>query len=154
MKMVMDIQEVLKYLPHRPPFLLIDGVKEFKHSDFLVAIKNVTMNEPFFVGHFPGEPVMPGVLIIEALAQAGAILAYKSIDQLPSDGVLFLFAGIENARFRKVVKPGDQLQLEAKFLWEKRDLWKIEGRATVDGEVVCSADLMSFRTTKEPKNDS
>lgn len=148
MKFIMDIHEVMKYLPHRPPFLLVDGVLEMKEGESLVAIKNVTMNEPFFVGHFPGHPVMPGVLIVEALAQAAGILAYKSTNTLPSDGVLYLFAGIDNVRFRRVVLPGDQLRLEVKFLWQKREIWKLETKAYVDGELACSADLLSARTRR------
>lgn len=144
----MDIHEVMKYLPHRPPFLLVDGVLEMKEGESLVAVKNVTMNEPFFVGHFPNHPVMPGVLIVEALAQAAGILAYKSTNTLPSDGVLYLFAGIDNVRFRRVVLPGDQLRLEVKFLWQKREIWKLEAKAYVDGELACSADLLSARTRR------
>src|SRR4029078_7902179 len=126
MKMIMDIHEVMKYLPHRPPFLLVDGVLEMVEGESLVAIKNVTMNEPFFVGHFPNYPVMPGVLIVEALAQAAGILAYKSTNTFPSYGILYLSAGIENVRFRRVVMPGDQLRLAVKFLWQKRGIWKLE----------------------------
>lgn len=148
MKFIMDIHEVMKYLPHRPPFLLVDGVLEIKEGESLVAIKNVTMNEPFFVGHFPNHPVMPGVLIVEALAQAAGILAYKSTHTLPSDGVLYLFAGIDNVRFRRIVLPGDQLRLEVKFLWQKREIWKLEAKAYVDGELACSADLLSARTRR------
>ncbi len=148
MKFIMDIHEVMKYLPHRPPFLLVDGVLEMKEGESLVAVKNVTMNEPFFVGHFPNHPVMPGVLIVEALAQAAGILAYKSTNTLPSDGVLYLFAGIDNVRFRRVVLPGDQLRLEVKFLWQKREIWKLESKAYVDGELACSADLLSARTRR------
>lgn len=144
----MDIHEVMKYLPHRPPFLLVDGVLEMTEGASLVAVKNVTMNEPFFVGHFPNQPVMPGVLIVEALAQAAGILAYKSTKTLPSDGVLYLFAGIDNVRFRRIVLPGDQLRLEIKFLWQKREIWKLEGQAYVDGELACSAELLSARTKK------
>lgn len=148
MKLIMDINEVMKYLPHRPPFLLVDGVIEIKEGDSLVAIKNVTMNEPFFVGHFPSQPVMPGVLIVEALAQSAGILAYKSTNTLPSDGILYLFAGIDNVRFRRVVIPGDQLRLEVKFLWQKREIWKLESRAYVGDELACSADLLSARTRR------
>lgn len=148
MKFIMDIHEVMKYLPHRPPFLLVDGVLEIKEGESLVAVKNVTMNEPFFVGHFPNHPVMPGVLIVEALAQAAGILAYKSTNTLPSDGVLYLFAGIDNVRFRRVVLPGDQLRLEVKFLWQKREIWKLEAKAYVDGELACAADLLSARTRR------
>jgi 3-hydroxyacyl-[acyl-carrier-protein] dehydratase len=145
MKSVMDIHEILKYLPHRHPFLLIDSVIEMEEGKSLVAIKNVTINEPFFVGHFPGRPVMPGVLILEALAQAAGVLAYKSTNTLPSEGVLYYFAGIDNARFRRVVEPGDQLRLEVKVIKSKRDIWKLEGSAHVDGELACSAELLSAR---------
>lgn len=148
MKLIMDINEVMKYLPHRPPFLLVDGVLEIKEGESLIAIKNVSMNEPFFVGHFPNHPVMPGVLIVEALAQASGILAYKSTNTLPSDGVLYLFAGIDNVRFRRVVLPGDQLHLHVKHLWQKRDIWKIESAAYVNGELACSADLLSAKTMR------
>jgi 3-hydroxyacyl-[acyl-carrier-protein] dehydratase len=145
MKGVMDIHEILKHLPHRPPFLLIDRVIEIKEGESIVAIKNVTMNEPFFVGHFPGLPVMPGVLILEALAQAAGVLAYKSTNTLPSDGTLYLFAGIDNARFRRVVEPGDQLVLKVKLLKARKEIWKLEGAAYVDGELACSAELISAR---------
>lgn len=145
MNCVMDIHEILKYLPHRPPFLLVDRVVEIKEGESLVAIKNVTINEPFFVGHFPARPVMPGVLIVEALAQAAGILAYKSTNTLASDGVLYLFAGIDNARFRRVVEPGDQLRLEVKVVRAKREIWKLDATASVDGEIACTAELLSAR---------
>jgi 3-hydroxyacyl-[acyl-carrier-protein] dehydratase len=145
MKGIMDIHEILKYLPHRNPFLLIDRVIEMVEGESLVAIKNVTMNEDFFMGHFPNRPVMPGVLILEALAQAAGVLAYKSTNTSPSDGVLYYFAGIDNARFRRVVEPGDQLRLEVKVLKCKRDIWKLAGTAHVDGELACSAELLSAR---------
>lgn len=145
MKYIMDIHEVLKYLPHRFPFLLIDRVIEMEEGKSLVALKNVTINEPFFVGHFPIRPVMPGVLIVEALAQAAGVLAYKSTNTSPEDGTLYLFAGIDNARFRRVVEPGDQLRLEVKVLRSKSDIWKLEGVAQVDGEIACAAELLSVR---------
>jgi 3-hydroxyacyl-[acyl-carrier-protein] dehydratase len=145
MKHLMDIHEILKFLPHRHPFLLIDRVLEMEEGKSLVALKNVTMNEAFFAGHFPNRPVMPGVLILEALAQAAAVLAYKSTNSLPSDGVLYYFAGIDNARFRRVVEPGDQLHLAVKVLRCKREMWKLEGTAHVDGELACSAELLSAR---------
>ena len=145
MKPVMDIHEVLKYLPHRQPFLLVDSVIEIKEGESLVALKNVTINEPFFVGHFPERPVMPGVLIVEALAQAAGILAYKSTNTTPKDGILYLFAGIDHVRFRRVVEPGDQLRLEVKVLKARREMWKLEGAAFVDGQLVCSAELLSAR---------
>ncbi len=145
MKYVMDIHEILKYLPHRHPFLLIDRVLEMEEGKSLVALKNVTVNEAYFVGHFPNRPVMPGVLILEALAQAAAVLAYKSTNTLPSEGVLYYFAGIDHARFRRVVEPGDQLHLEVKVIRSKRDVWKLGGTAYVDGELACSAELLSAR---------
>lgn len=145
MKGVMDIHEILKYLPHRHPFLLIDRVLEIKEGESLVALKNVTMNEPFFMGHFPNRPVMPGVLILEALAQAAAVLAYKSTNTNASNGGLYYFAGIDNARFRRIVEPGDQLVLEVKVIRAKQEIWKLEGTARVDGEVACSAELLSAR---------
>jgi 3-hydroxyacyl-[acyl-carrier-protein] dehydratase len=141
----MDIHEVMKYLPHRHPFLLVDRVLEIQAGESIVALKNVTINEPFFTGHFPGRPVMPGVLILEALAQAAGILAYKSTNTLPDSGVLYYFAGIDNARFRRVVEPGDQLRLEVKLLRAKREIWKLAGEAYVDGEMVCSAEFLSAR---------
>lgn len=148
MKYVMDIHEILKYLPHRYPFLLIDRVLEIELGKSLVALKNVTMNETFFMGHFPNRPVMPGVLILEAMAQAGGVLAYKSTNTSPSDGALYYFAGIDNARFRRVVEPGDQLRLEVKVLRSKSELWKLEGSAYVGDELACSAEFMSVRKSK------
>jgi 3-hydroxyacyl-[acyl-carrier-protein] dehydratase len=139
---ILDIQQILKYLPHRYPFLLIDRVIDYKEGQSLTAIKNVTFNEPFFTGHFPQQPVMPGVLILEALAQAGGILAYKSTKEA-GDERLHLLAGIDNARFKQMVIPGDQLRLEVQFIRAKLDIWKINGVASVDGKVVCSADIMS-----------
>lgn len=145
MKSVMDIHEVLKFLPQRFPFLMIDRVIDIKEGESLVAIKNVTINEAYFTGHFPNRPVMPGVLIIEALAQAAGVLAYKSTNTSPTDGTLYLFAGIDNARFRRVVEPGDQLRLEVKVLRAKRDMWKLETAAYVGDELACSAELLSTR---------
>lgn len=143
MNSVADIHEILKLLPHRFPFILIDRIIEFNPGDSIVAIKNVTINEPFFMGHFPGLPVMPGVLILEAMAQAAGVLAYKSTNTSASDGRLYLFAGIDNARFRRVVEPGDQLRLEVKLLKQKREIWKLAATALVDGEVACTAELLS-----------
>ena len=145
MKGIMDIHDILKYLPHRSPFFFFYRILEIKEGESIVALKNVTMNEPYFQGHFPGVPVMPGVLILEALAQAAGVLAYKSTNTLPADGALYLFAGIDNARFRRVVEPGDQLRLEVKLLRTKKEIWKLEGAAYVDGELVCSAELLSAR---------
>ena len=145
MSPVIDIHEILELLPHRYPFLLIDRVISIVPGESLVALKNVTMNEAFFMGHFPGRPVMPGVIMIEAMAQAGGVLAYKSTNTKPSDGILYYFAGIDNARFRRVVEPGDQLRLEVKVLRSKGELWKLEGSAYVGDELACSAEFMSVR---------
>lgn len=138
----MDINQVLEYLPHRYPFLLIDRVIDFEPGKRLTALKNVSVNEPFFPGHFPQRPVFPGVLIMEALAQATGILAFKTNDSKPSDNVLYYFAGIDNARFKKPVSPGDQLILEVEVVKAKRGIWKFKAEAKVDGELVASADLM------------
>ncbi len=138
----LDINEVMKHLPHRYPFLLVDRVLEFEAGKSLRAIKNVTINEPFFQGHFPHIPVMPGVLIMEALAQATGILSFKTTGNLPSDDSLYYFVGIDKARFRKPVEPGDQLVLEVTLERRIKDVWKFKGKALVDGKVVASADLM------------
>jgi 3-hydroxyacyl-[acyl-carrier-protein] dehydratase len=138
----MEINEVMKHLPHRYPFLLVDRVLGFEEGNWLRAIKNVTINEPFFQGHFPHVPVMPGVLIMEALAQATGILSFKTTGKLPSDESLYYFVGIDKARFRKPVEPGDQLVLEVTLERRIKDVWKFKGKALVDGAVVASADLM------------
>lgn len=143
MNYVMDINEILTYLPHRYPFLLIDRVLEINPGQSLTALKNVTMNEAFFTGHFPQQPVMPGVLILEAMAQAAGVLAYKSTNTTPKDGVMYYFAGIDNTRFRRIVTPGDQLLLKVKVLRSKRDIWKLEGSAYVGDELACSSEFMS-----------
>ncbi len=137
---IMDIQQILQHLPHRYPFLLVDRVLEIIPNHKITAIKNVTCNEPFFTGHFPQRMVMPGVLILEALAQAGALFASKT--NLVQNS-LFLFAGIENARFKRIVEPGDQLRLEVSLVKHKQAVWKFSGIATVDGELACSADMTS-----------
>ena len=149
MNYVMDIHEILKYLPHRYPMLLLDRILKIDMGHSLLALKNVTMNESFFNGHFPGRPVMPGVLMLEAMAQAGAVLAYKSTNCTPEDGVLYYFAGIDNARFRRIVEPGDQLQLEVTVLRSKRDIWKLSGSAYVGDELACSAEFLSARKTNK-----
>ncbi len=138
----LDIYDILKHLPHRYPFLLIDRVVNYEPGKTLVAIKNVTHNEPHFPGHFPSRPIMPGVLILEALAQATGILAFKTTDHIPDENSLYYFVGIDNARFKQPVEPGDQLQLEVEFIKQMRGIWKFKGKALVDGKVVCSADLM------------
>jgi 3-hydroxyacyl-[acyl-carrier-protein] dehydratase len=141
---LMDIQEILQCMPHRYPLLLIDRVLELEVGKSLVAIKNVSYNEPFFTGHFPDRPIMPGVLILEALAQATCLLAIKSSDVDPKSK-LYLFAGIDNARFKQIVVPGDQLRLEVELIKSKQDIFKFKGIATVDGQLVCSTDMISAR---------
>ncbi|GAA4878283.1 3-hydroxyacyl-ACP dehydratase FabZ [Ferrimonas pelagia] len=136
----MEIREILDYLPHRHPFVLVDRVLDYTPGEKLTALKNVSYNEPFFPGHFPNMPVMPGVLILEALAQASAILAFKTHGR--SDNSLYLFAGIDNARFKQPVVPGDSLVLEVEAVKERRGIGFYAARALVDGKVVCSADLM------------
>lgn len=138
----LDINEILRHLPHRYPFLLIDRVTECKPGESLTGYKNVTFNEPFFTGHFPQRPVMPGVLILEALAQATGILAFRTVDRIPDENSLYYFVGIDKARFKQPVQPGDQLVLHVDFVKEKRGIWKFNGQASVDGTVVCSAELM------------
>ncbi len=141
--MKMDIQEVMGYLPHRYPFLLIDKVISLDLPHSLIAVKNVTFNEPFFTGHFPEIPVMPGVLIIEALAQACGILYYKSINKLPGNNTVNYLVGINEARFKQVVKPGDQLHLHVQLLKVKQGVSKFQCKAFVDDELVCSAEIMN-----------
>ncbi len=137
---MLDINDIMKILPHRPPFLLVDRVTELETGKRIVALKNVTMNEPFFPGHFPGHPVMPGVLIIEALAQAACILAIMSSDESVRSQVTY-FAAIDNARFRKPVIPGDQLSLEIEATACKRGIWIFNAKALVDGKLVTEAEL-------------
>src|SRR3990167_9652810 len=137
--------DVLKYLPHRYPFLLVDTVLDYELNKSLTAIKNVTFNEPFFNGHFPGLPVMPGVLMVEALAQASGILMYRSFDRFPSTEDLFYLAGIDNTRFKRKVVPGDQLQLMVEVMRQRENLWKFKGEATVNGELACYAEFLNIR---------
>ncbi len=138
----LDIHEILQHLPHRYPFLLIDRVLEYVPESHLIGIKNVSFNEPYFAGHFPQRPVMPGVLILEALAQATGILAFKTVGRIPDKNTLYYFVGIDNARFKLPVEPGDQLRLEVRYIKRMRGIWKFTGCATVDGNVVCEADIM------------
>jgi len=139
--MMMDIHQILKKLPHRYPILLVDRVLEIEKGQRIKAIKNVTINEDFFNGHFPKRPVMPGVLMIEALAQASALLAFETLGQEPDSNTVYYFAGIDNARFKRPVEPGDQLVLEATLERMKSSVFKFKGRALVDGEVAVEADL-------------
>ena len=139
----MDIDEIMRFLPHRYPILLVDRIVALEEGKSIRGIKNVTMNEPFFQGHFPGYPVMPAVLVIEALAQLASILAWKIAGRSPADGSLIFFAGIDNARFRRQVRPGDQLVLESEVQRMVRGIGKFAVRAKVDGEIVAEADLMA-----------
>lgn len=138
----MDIQRIQELLPHRYPFLLVDKVIEIEGDKRLVGIKNVTYNEPFFTGHFPVKPIMPGVLIIEALAQCTGLLAMESQPDEVPDNALYFFVGIDKARFKRTVGPGDQIRMEVEFLKRKRSIWVFKGVATVDGQVAASADIM------------
>lgn len=138
----LDIYEILEHLPHRYPMLLIDRVLECRVGEKLIGIKNVSYNEPYFQGHFPHRPVMPGVMILEALAQATGILAFRTSNKRPDKGSLYYFVGIDEARFKQPVEPGDQLILEVDVIKTKRGVWKFNGVAKVDDKVVCSAVLM------------
>lgn len=142
-----DIHRIREILPHRYPFLLVDRVLSYTLGDTLTAIKNVTFNEPFFQGHFPERPVFPGVLILEALAQASALLASHSDEAETEERIILLFAGIDKARFKRPVEPGDQLILEVKQTNYKRKIWKYSTEANVDGKLAASADVMfTYRT--------
>lgn len=138
----MDINEVLRYLPHRYPFLLIDRVLECESGKYIEALKNVTINEPFFTGHFPHHPVMPGVLIIEAMAQAAAILSFVTMGVKADDQSIYYFVGIDNARFKRPVTAGDALRLRVTLLRNIRGIWKFHAEARVDDTVAAEADLM------------
>ncbi|WP_372737994.1 3-hydroxyacyl-ACP dehydratase FabZ [Neptunomonas sp.] len=138
----MDVNEIREYLPHRYPFLLVDRVLELVPGESIVALKNVTVNEPYFNGHFPEHPVMPGVLIIEAMAQAAGILGFKTMNKTPQDGSIYYFVGSDKLRFKRPVVPGDQLKLEATILSEKRGIWKFAVKASVDGAIVSSATIL------------
>ena len=140
--LTVDINEILKYLPHRYPFLLIDRVLELELDKRILALKNVTYNEPFFTGHFPHLPVMPGVLVLEAMAQASGILSFATMGRHSDDNSVFYFAGIDDARFKRPVGPGDQLKLEVGILRKSRMLWKFKGTATICPSTVAEAELM------------
>jgi 3-hydroxyacyl-[acyl-carrier-protein] dehydratase len=138
----MDIHEILKRLPHRYPILMVDRVIELEHKKRIRALKNVTINEPYFVGHFPHRPVMPGVMMLEALAQAAALLAYDAADAKPDDKSVYYFAGIDAARFKRPVEPGDQVILDVTLERMKAGIFKFQARASVAGELAVEADLM------------
>jgi len=139
---MMDIQQIREYLPHRYPFLLVDRVTELEVGNFIVSYKNVSINEPFFNGHFPQLPVMPGVLIVEAMAQSAGILGFKTLDKTPADGSVYLFAGADKIRFRRQVVPGDQLVMRVDYVSDRRGIWKFDCSATVDGERAASATIL------------
>lgn len=150
----MNIQQILQTLPHRYPFVMVDRVLEITPGKRIVALKNVTINEPYFVGHFPRLPVMPGVMIIEALAQAAAILTYQTLNLTQGDGTLFYFAGIDGARFKRPVTPGDQLRLEVELIRVMRGIGKFRTRALVDGALVAEAELMcAYRNESEKRGN-
>ncbi len=138
----MDIHEILEHLPHRYPFILVDKVISINLGKEITAIKNVTVNEPYFPGHFSYHPVMPGVLIVEALAQAAALLSFKTMDTKPTEDSVYYFAGIDNVRFKKPVYPGDQIILNVKIERILKGIWKYIGTASVDNEVVAEANMM------------
>jgi len=147
----LDIEGIMRQLPHRYPFLLVDRVLACVPGEYIHALKNVTFNEPFFPGHFPHRPVMPGVMIIEALAQAAGILAFKTVKVVPDSETRFYFVAIDNARFRKPVEPGDQLMLKVTLKRAFKGIWKFHGSAEVDGVEVASAEMMVAPETKGPK---
>ena len=138
----MDINQILNHLPHRYPFLLIDRVIEFNKGESLTGIKNVTINEPFFQGHFPQRPVMPGVLILEAMAQATGLLAFRTLEQTAERETLYFLVGMDKVRFKQPVEPGDQLVLQARLLRTRRGIWVFDTRAKVDGNIVATAEIM------------
>ena len=140
--MTMDIHEILKRLPHRYPILMVDRVLELEHKKRIRALKNVTINEPYFVGHFPHRPVMPGVMMLEALAQAAALLAYDAADAKPDDKSVYYFAGIDAARFKRPVEPGDQVILDVTLERMKAGIFKFQAKASVGGETAVEANLM------------
>ena len=140
--MRMDINDILRHLPHRYPFLLIDRVIEFNKGESLTGIKNVTYNEPFFQGHFPQRPVMPGVLILEAMAQATGLLAFRTLENTADRDTLYFLVGMDRVRFKRPVEPGDQLLLSARLLKTKRGIWMFDCDARVDGALAASAEIM------------
>jgi 3-hydroxyacyl-[acyl-carrier-protein] dehydratase len=139
---MMDVNEIRRYLPHRYPFLLVDRVVELIPGDSIVAYKNLTVNEPFFDGHFPDQPVFPGVLLTEAMAQAAGILGFKTMNKTPEDGSIYYFVGADKLRFKRPCVPGDQVMLRAKIVSDKRGIWKFDVSADVEGEQCASATIL------------
>lgn len=144
---MMDIHEILKQLPHRYPFLMVDRVLSMEKGKFIHALKNVSINEPFFNGHFPHRPVMPGVMMLEAMAQAAALLAFDAIGERPDNKTVYYFAGIDSARFKRPVEPGDQLIMHVELLRMKSGIFKFKGVTRVDGNLACEAELMCTMRT-------
>lgn len=144
-----DIREIRNYLPHRYPFLMIDRVLSFEKDTRLTAIKNVTVNEPIFTGHFPASPIFPGVLILEAMAQACALLAFKSLGGYPDEKTLYLLVGIDSARFKRQVIPGDRMLFDVQVQRVRRGIWKFEARASVDEATVCTAEVLIAKNELE-----
>lgn len=149
----MDIHQILEYLPHRYPFVLVDRVLDCEPGKKITTLKNVTINEPYFPGHYPHRPVMPGVLIVEAIAQSAAILSFKTMGKKPDDGSVYYFVGIDGARFKRPVSPGDQLIMQVEITRMSRAIWKYKGEARVDGAIAAEAELMctykSLSTSEE-----
>ena len=145
----MYIEEIRKFLPHRYPFLLVDRVIECVPGESIIAIKNISINEPQFTGHFPNQAIMPGVLIIEALAQATGLLGFRTISEEPSDDILYMLVGVDNVRFKRQVVPGDQLVLKAKVERRSKVIWKFSCEASVDGELCTAANLLCAASPKD-----
>lgn len=139
---MMDVNEIRRYLPHRYPFLLVDRVVELNLGKSIVAYKNLTVNEPFFDGHFPDQPVFPGVLLVEAMAQAAGILGFKTMDKTPEDGSIYYFVGADKLRFKRPCVPGDQVMLRAAIVSDRRGIWKFDVSADVDGQMCASAQIL------------
>lgn len=142
---MMHIEEIMEFLPHRYPFLLVDRVIEIEKGKGIVGYKNVTVNESFFNGHFPGKPIMPGVMMVEAMAQLSGILGFVTEGTRPSDGIIHYLAGSNNVRFKRPVVPGDQLRMESQLLSNKHNIWKFQCRALVGEEVACVAEIMTAK---------
>ena len=139
---MMDVNEIRDYLPHRYPFLLVDRVVELNLGESIVAYKNLTINEPFFDGHFPDKPVFPGVLLVEAMAQAAGILGFKTMSKTPADGSIYYFVGADKLRFKRPCVPGDQVMLRASIVSDRRGIWKFDVSSDVDGELAASATIL------------
>ncbi len=147
-ELILDVPEIKRLIPHRYPFLLIDLVKEIKLGDSAVGVKNVSINEPFFQGHFPKKPIMPGVLIIEALAQTAAVLVVRTISRADDD-LLVYFMSMNNTKFRKLVKPGDKIELDVKVIQNRRNIWKFYGKALVSNEIVAESEFTAMMVQED-----